>query len=113
MTLVKYILLLPLNYNDGSEVPQAVTDRICNEIMKIAQGYTLAGTVTGAYRMKDGSTQIDRSTEVWIGIEASKEKEFKRLVGIFAYRLRQEALYLECCGSTIEYITPLLPENLP
>jgi hypothetical protein len=29
---VKYTLLLPLNYNDGTMVPRKVRNRICDEI---------------------------------------------------------------------------------
>ena len=108
---VKYTLLLPLNFNDGSEVPAVLFDEILNEIMDIADGYSLAGTVTGAYRMKDGSKKMDHSSVVWIGIDATKEDQLKRLVGIFARRLQQEALYLERTGGTIEFIPPLPLED--
>ena len=108
---VKYTLLLPLNYNDGSAVPRAVLKRMCNEIFDFADGFGLAGKVTGAYRMKDGSKKTDRSMIVWIGIFESQEGILKQTVGKFARELGQESLYLERTGGTIEFILPLTPED--
>ena len=108
---MKYTLLLPLNYNDGSEVPKAILDGMCQEIMLLAGGYSLPGNVTGAYRMKDGSNQMDRSMMVWVGIDESDEGELRRIVGRFAHQLNQEVLYFERTGGTIEFIPPLLPED--
>jgi len=89
---VKYTLLLPLNYNDGSKVPRAVLKQMCNEVFDFADGFGLAGEVTGAYRMKDGSKKMDRSIVVWIGILESQEGILKRAVGKFARELGQESL---------------------
>lgn len=55
MAKVKFTILLPQSYNDGTEVPLTVLDAMCEEIMDIADGWSLAGTVLGAYRMKDGT----------------------------------------------------------
>lgn len=111
MTKVKFTLLLPLNYNDGSEVPDVVLDRMCDEIYDFAHGFGLAGEVTGAYRMKDGSKKMDRSIVVWIGILESQEAILKRVVAKFASELEQESLYLERTGGTIEFIPPLAPKD--
>jgi hypothetical protein len=108
---VKYILLLPSTYNDGVEVPEPVLLRMCGELFDLGGGYTIAGMVTGAFRMKDGSKQMDRSLDVWIGVDESDEVELHKLVGKFAYELRQEALYLERTAGTIEYIRPYRKEG--
>jgi hypothetical protein len=111
MAKVKYVLLLPLNYNDGTPVPRKERNRICDEIFELAQGYGLAGEVTGAYRMKDGSKQKDRSVIIWIGIHDKQKRDLKRLVAKFARELGQETLYLERTGGTIEFIQPLPLED--
>ncbi len=111
MAKMKYTLLLPLNYNDGSAVPRHVRNRILDEIFELADGYGQAGEVTGAYRMKDRSKKIDRSLIIWIGIRVNQKSALKRLVAKFARELGQEALYLERTGSTIEFVRPLPPEN--
>jgi hypothetical protein len=108
---VKYTLLLPMYYNDGSQVPRSVLRRMCNEVFDFADGFGLAGKVMGAYRMKDGSKKMDRSIVVWIGIFESQEDILRRTVGKFARELGQESLYLERTGGTIEFIPPLAPED--
>ena len=113
MTKVKYVLLLPLQYNDGAKVPDDVIDRMCDEIFDFADGYGQAGEVTGAYRMRDGSKKVDRSLVIWIGILESQVEILKRAVGKFARELGQESLYLERTGGTIEFIPPLTPEDQP
>ena len=107
MAKTKYILLIPLNYNDGTKVPDADLDEIYDELYALTSAYSLAGTVIGAYRMKDGSKQIDRSTMIWIGIEDGQEDRLKRIVAEICRRLGQEAIYLERTGGTIEFIPPL------
>ncbi len=57
---IKYVLLLPLSYNDGRLVPLEVLDGMLDEIFVLAGGYSIAGTVRGAYRMNDGTKQRRR-----------------------------------------------------
>jgi hypothetical protein len=54
MAKVKYVLLLPLTYNDKSKVPKNVKDQILDELFALAGGYHIAGAGKGAYRMKSG-----------------------------------------------------------
>jgi hypothetical protein len=110
---LKYTILIPLNYNDGSEVPDTVRNEIYDRLYAFAEGYTLAATVTGAYRSKDGSKQVDRSTEIWIAIDQDQEAELKQIVAEIGSRLQQEAIYLERTGGTIEFIPPSDPGATP
>jgi hypothetical protein len=103
---IKFTLLIPMNYGDGTKVPDPVLHEIYNELYTLAGGYTLAGAVTGAYRMKDGSKQVDHSTAIWIGIEESQEALLRQLVAEICGRLKQETIYLERTGGTIEFIPP-------
>lgn len=113
MAKAKYVLLLPKNFNDGTDVPDSVVDAMCDEIMEIADGWTMAGVVVGAYRMKDGSKKMDRSTVVWIGVDEARLEALRTLVGRFARRLGQETLYFERTGGTIEFIQPIPEEDGP
>ena len=65
MAKVKYILLLPLTYNDKSKVLKSVKDQILDELFVLAGGYHVAGTGRGAYRMKSGEKQVDYLLEIW------------------------------------------------
>jgi hypothetical protein len=107
MAKVKYVLLLPLTYNDKSKVPKSVKDQIFVELFRLAGGYHIAGAGKGAYRMKNGQKQIDYSLEVWLGIEEADEPALKQMVARFCAMLGQEALYLERTGGTVEMIPPL------
>jgi len=111
MPSAKFVLLLPLNYNDGSEVPKTVRDQFLEDIYVLTGGYTVAGTVEGAYRMRDGSKKTDHSLEVWIAVEEADEPALKRIVATYAGILKQESLYLERTGGTVEFIAPLIVEG--
>ncbi len=104
--MLKYVLLIPLTYNDGTSVPQSVRDRLLDEVYLLASGYTIAGTVSGAYQMTDGGKKIDELLEVWICLSEDAVPELKTLVRRFARELGQESMYLERTGSNIELVTP-------
>lgn len=105
MANVKYVMLLPLTYNDGSHVPQAVQDCIFDDLYLLAGGYRLGGTGKGAYRMKDGSKQIDDSLEVWVVVDEEDQSALIELVAKFCELLDQESIYLEKVHSDVEFVT--------
>jgi hypothetical protein len=113
MAKVKYVLLLPLTYNDGSEIPKSVHDRIEEEIFLLAGGYRYGGTGKGAYRMQGGEKQIDITAEVWIVIDDEDEAALKQLVAKFAAVLGQETMYLERTGGVVDFIPPSTPGEDP
>tara|TARA_R110002111_G_scaffold100976_6_gene156533 strand:- start:95582 stop:95917 length:336 start_codon:yes stop_codon:yes gene_type:complete len=108
MSKIKHVLLLPLNYNDGSTVPSDVLDQIFTELFVLAGGYYVAGEGDGAYLMKDGTKQVDRLLAVWVAVDENDIPELKRLAGKFATKLDQETIYLERSGSTVDFIPPLI-----
>ncbi len=111
MAKTKYILLLPVKDNEGNPVLQATIDGILKDLYVLAGGYTIAGTVTGAYRMQHGGKQVDQSLAIWIGIEERQEASLKRLVASIGRTLKQEMMYLERTGGTMEYVSPLAPDE--
>ena len=60
MAMVKYVLLLPLTYNNKKKVPKDVRKRIFDELYRLANGCYIAGQGEGAYRMKSGKKQVVR-----------------------------------------------------
>jgi hypothetical protein len=104
--LPKFVILVPLNYNDGREVPNEIILDFYEEVFSLGGGITEAGTVKGAYRMKDGTKQIDHSLEIWIGIPEEFVADLKQLVGRLGAKLGQETMYFERTGSKIEFIPP-------
>jgi hypothetical protein len=106
MAKVKYVLLLPLTYNDKSKVPKDVKKRIFDGLFRLAGGHHIAGKGKGAYRMKSGQKQVDWSLEVWVAVEEQDEDALKDMVAGFAELLGQESIYLERVNSTVEFIPP-------
>jgi prepilin signal peptidase PulO-like enzyme (type II secretory pathway) len=107
MAKVKYVLLLPLTYNDKSKVPKSVKDQILDELFLLAAGYHIAGVGKGAYRMKSGQKQIDYSLEIWLAVEEDDVPALRQMVARFGAMLGQEAMYLERTGGTVEFIPAL------
>ena len=102
----KCIILLPLFYNDGGQVPPAVMDGILDEIYQEFGGYTVAGEARGAYRMNSGAKARDVSLIVWVAVDAGRVEELKKLTAGFANVLRQERIYFEVVDSDVELIGP-------
>jgi hypothetical protein len=106
MARVKYILLLPLTYNDKTSVPRSVRKRVFDRLFLLAGGYHIAGEGKGAYRMKSGKKKVDRTLQVWVAVEEKDQEALRGLVGEFAMLLGQESMYLEKINSTVEFIPP-------
>ncbi len=105
-SLPKFILLIPLNYNDGTEISKEVILDFEEELFAIGGGCTNAGTVEGAYRMADGSKQIDQLLQLWIGLPEEFVPDLESLVGKLGATLGQESMYFERTGSRISFIPP-------
>ena len=106
MAKAKYVLLLPLTYNDRSQIPQEVLDHALDELYILAGGHHIGGVGKGAYRMRNGSKQVDYSLEVWVAVEEEDVPALKELVAKFAQMLDQESIYLERTGGSVEFIAP-------
>ena len=106
MKLKKCMIMLPLAYNDGTEIAATTLNDILKEIEQRFDGYTIEGVVTGAYKMDDGSMAYDKSTKVWIAVDPTQVDELKKLVSKFAGKLKQESLYFEVTDADVELIRP-------
>ena len=102
----KAILLIPLTYNDGSEVPEDVLNDIFESLFALSGGHISAGMVRGAYRMQDGSKQTELLEQVWVAYDEADQSALRQLVAEFGKILGQEAMYLEFTESTIEFVPP-------
>ncbi len=109
----KFVLLVPLAYNDGTKVPKEVFLNFYERLFALGGGFTTAGTVEGAYRMADGGKQIDHSLQIWIGLKEEYVAELERVVAELGAELGQESMYLERTGGTIHFISPQPPRGTP
>jgi hypothetical protein len=100
----KAILLVPLTFNDGTSVPTATLDAIYDDLFVHFGGYTIAGTVKGAYRMASGAKQVDESHELWVVVEEQELETLRKRVSTYCSMLGQEVMYFEMTGGQIEFI---------
>jgi hypothetical protein len=108
---IKFILLVPLRYNDDTEVSAATLRSIDDDLFVLAGGYTVAGEVEGAWKMEDGTKQVDRCAQYWVVIDDGQTEELKELVSEFARLLGQEAMYFERVDGFVEFVEPPADEN--
>jgi len=106
MKLRKCIILLPIAYNDGTEVPPAVLTGVLKEIDEAFDGHHIAGVGDGSYRMKDGTMVSDKTLDVWVVVDAKRMDELKKLAAKFAALLKQESVYFEVTAAKVEFIPP-------
>ena len=110
-SLLKFVLLVPLNYNDGRKVPQKVLQDFQEKLFALGGGFTKAGIDEGAYRMSDGGRQVENSLQIWIGLKEQYVPELERAVAELGAKLGQESMYLERTGGTIRFIPPQPPRE--
>jgi len=104
--LQKFVVFVPLRFNDETEVPGDLILDFEEKLFLLGGGFTIAGTVKGAYRMADGKKKIDHSLQYWIGIPPDRVGDLKTIVGDLGDVLGQESMYLEHTGSKIEFVPP-------
>ena len=102
----KCIILLPLEYNHGTEVPSGVINSIKREIDEAFDGHTVGGKVKGTYRMADGHMQSDVSLEIWVVVDSEGLDILRKMASRFARMLKQETIYFEVTDSEVEFIGP-------
>jgi hypothetical protein len=105
--LKEAIVLLPLTYNDGTDVPQETIDSICDEIFGTFHGWTLEGNVKGAYQMQaGGQKRVENLLKVSIVLEMSRVSKLEEMVGRWCTRLGQEVMLLKVADSIVKFIPP-------
>jgi hypothetical protein len=111
MALVKFILLVPLRYNDGRKISAKVMNGIRTDLFALADGYSIAGRVRGAYRMKDGSQKNDKTTCFWLVVTEDKVQALRAIIADICRLLGQESMYLERVESSVEFVKPSISES--
>ncbi len=109
--LSKFIVFVPLYYNDGRKVPRKVILDFEDRLYFLGGAFTDKGTVRGAYRMADGKKQIDHSAEYWIWLKEECTAELRQVVAELGAKLGQETMYLERTAGTLDLVPPQLPKG--
>src|SRR5262245_51414174 len=89
------VVLVPLTYNDGTAVPRKVLKSIREELFVAFHGWTVEGTVKGAYRMRGGQKQVEDLQKLSIILDESRIPELETMVGRWGATLGQEAMLMK------------------
>ncbi len=101
------IVLLPLTYNDGTEIPRQILESIFDEIFLAFHGWTIEGTVKGAYQMRStGQKQVEDLLKVAVILKESQIAEFEGMVARWCARLGQEVMLLKIADFVVKFIAP-------
>jgi hypothetical protein len=105
--MVKAIFLLPLRFNDGSEVPRATLEIIYETIYIEIGPYTIGSENLGTYKMHDGSKQVDATQTVWLIMESESVPVLREILSRACATLGQESIFLEIVADVmVEFIGP-------
>ena len=107
------IVLIPLTYNDGSEIDPRLHDECREQVFVEFGGWTVEGTVVGAYEMASGERRIEHSLKVSIFLQESQLPILETIVGQWADVFQQESLVLKITDYVVKLIPPLKREEGP
>lgn len=102
--IVKYVVLVPLCMNDGTEVDRLTIIGFEKQLLDNFGGFTNVGTVEGAYEMSDGTLSFARTIQYWVCAEESEYGSLRSLVADLGRKLGQESMYLESTGAKIDFV---------
>ncbi len=105
--LKEAIVLIPLTYNDGTDVPQEILESISDEIYIAFHAWTSEGTVKGAYRMQaTGQKRVEDLQKVSVILKESEIAELEGMIARWCAQLGQEVMLLKIADFTIKFIPP-------
>ncbi len=100
------IVLIPLTYNDGTAIPLKILDAIHEKIFLSFHGWTIEGTVKGAYRMASGQRRVEDLQKLSIILDEIQLPELEEMVAEWAATLGQETILLKVTQSVAKFIPP-------
>jgi hypothetical protein len=102
--LKKAVILIPLTYNDGTRIPERIQAEIYDELFDVYQGWTIEGTVKGAYRMRTGEKRVEQLVRVSIVLAQREVPELEKRVARWGELIGQETMLLEVTESVIRFV---------
>jgi hypothetical protein len=104
------IFLIPLTYNDGTRIPQDTIESIYDELFVAFAGWTVEGTVQGAYRMQTGEKRVESLVKVSVILDESQLPELEEMIARWAARLGQETILLKIADYIVKFVPPEKPK---
>jgi hypothetical protein len=109
--LKEAVLLIPLTYNDGTEVSRDVLDSILDEVYLVFAGWTIEGVVKGAYQMTSGEKRVEELLKIAVVMTDNQVAEFEAMVARWAALLDQEVILVKISDFVVKLIPPEAKEN--
>jgi hypothetical protein len=103
----KATVLIPLTYNDGTQIPIDVLLNIKEELTVNFMGHTDEGTVNGEYVMNSGLKHADKLMRLYVYLRESQLTLLEHMVGRWAFDLGQETMLLEIANVVVKFLPPL------
>lgn len=105
--LKEAIVLIPLTDNDGVPFSAETIETIFDEIFATFRGWTIEGTVKGAYQMRSTEQKrVEELLKVSIVLSASHITDLETMVGRWCARLGQEVMLLKIADLVIKFVPP-------
>ena len=102
--IVEFFFLIPLRLNNNRKVPNSYFNKLEDELFRLCGGHRVEGRVKGAYKMADGSRQLDELLKYVVALPASKENVLREILQRCAVELDQESIYFGKTGAQIEFL---------
>ncbi|MHB1423027.1 MAG: hypothetical protein ACYC3I_07510 [Gemmataceae bacterium] len=105
--LKEAVVLIPLTDNDGKPFSAETIDAIYDEIFATFRGWTIEGTVKGAYQMRTtGEKRVEELLKVAIFLEVPQIPELEKMVGRWCTRIGQEVILLKIADVVVKFVPP-------
>ena len=105
--LKEAVVLIPLTDNEGKPFSTETIEVICDEIFGTFRGWTIEGTVKGAYQMRStGQKRVEELMKVSIVLAASQIADLETMVGRWCARLGQEVILLKIADLVVKFVPP-------
>ena len=100
--MIKLTVLIPTTYNNGDEVQKETFQRLENQLLEIAGGYTIEGIVEGGWVDKDGTIYKDKSRKYTV--VTSELDKIKEVIVKTGKELKQKTMYLEVFKTEVNFL---------
>lgn len=107
-------VLIPLTDNDETPFPPETIESIFTEIFGTFHGWTIEGTVKGAYPMQvTGEKRVEELFKVSIILDESQVGVLEEMVGRWCKRLGQEVMLLKVADLVVKFVPPTPEAEVP
>lgn len=94
MAKLKATFFLPMRDNDGRSL-RAEICTVEDALLESFAGYTKTASVSGIFRMADGTKVKDRCHSYFLWIEEDELEKLKEIIRTFKAATTQEAIYFD------------------